>query len=71
MEVLDSPNFAPAVQNYRQLRKLPPTVGAPIPLAQVQSSSPFVHLSFLFRVVDGGSCITEYSATGGIFQRFG
>ena len=39
MEVLDSPNFAPLVQNYKQLRKSPPTVGAPIPLAQVQRSS--------------------------------
>ena len=39
MEVLDSPNFAPAVQNYKQLRKPPPIVGAQTALAQVQSSS--------------------------------
>ena len=53
MEVLDSPNFAPLVQNYKQLRKLPPTVGAPIPLAQVQSSSLPLLCTNLFRGVEG------------------
>ena len=40
MEALDSPNFAPLVQNYKQQRKPPPTVGAHPTLALVQSSSP-------------------------------
>ncbi len=39
MEVLDSPNFAPQVQNYKQQRKLPPAVEVQTPLALVRSSS--------------------------------
>ena len=51
MEALDSPNFAPAVQNYKQLRKPQTIVGAQTPLAQVQSSSLPLFCTNLFRAV--------------------
>ena len=38
MEALDSPKFAPAVQIYKQLRKIQTVVVSQTTLAQVQSS---------------------------------
>ena len=49
MEVLDSPNFAPAVQNYSQQRNPTASVGAKANFALVRSSSLATYVTFMAR----------------------